>query len=404
MGATGRGSGSATVTRWSRALVVVGVGFFVAWQVAVLAGYPRSSTVVLGVFGFVFHVVFGKAYGLVPSYFARELAVPWAPAVHLPFAALGTVGTFLGRAEIGLAAAEPVGLALWTAGCLVFVGSLGLTVRDNLTGAETGTGNVDGHRERVDRAANAVVPLVIAYLLVGSLLAFFEGIGLESPLLSAGPATTHLLAAGTAGLLVFAIGFRLLPRLLVVDPRIPLVAVVLPAGAIGPALLAIDLHGGWLFQVGASLQAIALVAFAVAYADMYRRSERRRVGGWTILAGVGFGALAAVLGLSFAAGLEIGSSTAFDVHYRLAVGGFLGLTIVGVTYHFYPPAIASQRFVDDRTAGVAAAALAVGLALEATVLVVDASALEVVGRTFSVLGAVLYAVVLGTIFLERGFT
>lgn len=46
-------------------------------------------------------MVFGKAYTLVPSYFARELAVPSAPAIHLPFALLGTVGAFAAGAGFG---------------------------------------------------------------------------------------------------------------------------------------------------------------------------------------------------------------------------------------------------------------------------------------------------------------
>ncbi|SFB75488.1 hypothetical protein SAMN05444422_101756 [Halobiforma haloterrestris] len=407
------GTATATVTRWSRLFVATGVGFFVAWQLAALAGYPRSATVVLGVNGFVLHVVFGKAYALIPSYFARELAVPTAVVIHLPLAALGTVGAFLGAAGVGPPILEVTGLALWLGGCLVFVGALGWTISDNLTGSETGTGSANAHRRPVDRIANGAVPFVLAYLLAGSSLALVGALGLEGgfpAFVPAGPGVTHLLAAGTAALLVFAVGFRLLPRLLVVSPSRPLVVTVLATGVVGPALLAADLHGGWLFRAGATLLATALVGFAAAYGDMYRRSDRPRVGGRTVLVAAAFAVLAALLGLSFALGPDLGAgAAAFDAHYRLAVGGFLGLTVVGVTYYFYPPGIATTRFVDDRTAGTAVVALAVGLTLEAGGLLSGAggsgTALAVsLGRTLSTVGAVLYATVVGTVFLERGLT
>ncbi|WP_436343526.1 hypothetical protein [Natronorubrum sp. FCH18a] len=309
--------------RRSRAFVATGIGFFVAWHVAVAIGLPRGATVPLGVFGFVFHVVFGKAYTLLPSYFAHDLAVPYAPALHLPLALVGTVGAFASGAGIGPPAVGVVGAASWFVGCLVLVATLGWTVRDNPTGGATGTGTTDAHRERIDRIANATVPVVLTYLLVGSPLPLAAEVGLELPVLAAsGPAATHVLAAGTAALLVFAVGFRLLPRVLVASPKPALVGVVLAAGVAGPALLAIDFRGSTPFRVGAGLQATALVGFAVVVSDLYRRSDRRRVGGRAFLGGAACAALVALLGLAFA--IVPASSvppTAFTAHYRLAVLG-----------------------------------------------------------------------------------
>lgn len=65
------------------AFVLAGAGFLVGWQVAELAGASRETGVVLGLFGFVLYVVFGKAYALVPNYFECELTVTWAPPVQL---------------------------------------------------------------------------------------------------------------------------------------------------------------------------------------------------------------------------------------------------------------------------------------------------------------------------------
>ncbi|ELY69723.1 hypothetical protein [Natrinema versiforme] len=400
--ATGSANAAATVTRWSRAFVAVGIGFFLAWQVAVAAGASRAATVPLGVFGFVLHVVFGKAYALVPSYFARELAVPHAPAVHLPLALTGAIAAFAAGVGIGPSAVALAGAGSWFLGSLVFVATLCWTVRTNLAGRETGTGTTDSHREPVDRLANAAVPVVLAFLLVASALPVARELGLEPPVLAAsGPAATHLLAAGTAALLVFAIGFRLLPRLLVASVERPLVALVLLAGTAGPVLLAADFRGGSLFRAGAVLQATALVGFAIAVAALARRSDRHRVGDRAIIAAAGCGALVAALGLVFAFAPAASPATAFDAHYRLAVGGFLGLTIVGVTYRFYPPAIAALPGIGDWTASVSITALIAGLGLEVAGLLASVPSLVAPGRWLSVLGAGCYAAVCWTILLER---
>lgn len=132
---------------------------------------------------------------------------------------------------------------------------------------------------------------------------------------------------------------------------------------------------------------------------MFRRSERRRVGGWAILAAVGFGAAAALLGIGFATD-ALATATAHEIHYRLALGGFLGLTIVGVSLQFYPPGVASSRFVGEKTTAIAVAALVAGLALETTGMLVAGSAVATGGRALAALGAIGYAVVLGAVFLE----
>lgn len=111
------------------------------------------------------------------------------------------------------------------------MGALLWTIRGNLTGHDTGTGNDRAAFRRTDRYANAAIPAALAYLAVGS----YEVLARVSALpgLTDGyfPRITHLLAAGAA-LLVFALGVRLAPRFLDVPAPAPLVAVVLPAGAV----------------------------------------------------------------------------------------------------------------------------------------------------------------------------
>ncbi|KAB1192704.1 hypothetical protein GJR96_04310 [Haloferax sp. MBLA0076] len=387
------------VSRWSRRHVAAGALFLVAWQAAVLFGAPHRTGVAFGLYGFVLHTVAGKGYSLVPSYFARQLVVPRAPPASLSLLSLGTVGLaavpFPGvPAVVGVA-----GAVCWALGALVLVGALGWTVRDNVTGRQTGTGEPNADRRRVDRFANAFVPVVFGYLLAGA----YETLAVTG----GGPSLTgrglagaiHLLAAGVGVLLVFTVGFRLLPRFLVSYPPSALVAVVLPAGALGPTLVAGNLWGGTWFRLGAVAETLAIVGFAVAYVVLFVRSDRRRVGLYGPLLGVVLGVVGVSLGLHFAfVGVPTGGVTA---HYRLNLTGFLGVTIVGIAYQFYPPAIGSFPGADDRTALASIWCLAVGVAVEASGSLAGVALVVTFGRLLAFVGACLYGYLLFGLFRER---
>ncbi|SFR85214.1 hypothetical protein SAMN05216559_0052 [Halomicrobium zhouii] len=392
---------AATTSRWARLFVAFGALSFVTWQLATLAGLPRRVGVALGLYGFVFHVLFGKAYSLVPSYFDRQLAIPRAPAVHLPLTATGTLCLALAAATVpGVPSlVGSAGATLWAMGVAVFLAALGWTVRDNLTGAETATGGANEHRRPVDRWANLFVPVALAYLAVGT----YGTLALWTPLPPIvdgfAPRVTHLLAAGTATLMVLAVGFRLLPRFLVASPPRPLVALVLPAGAVAPAILAATLYDGIWFQVGAALQGIAVGGFALAYVWLFVRTDRDRVGFYGVLAGAVAGLVGVALGVMFAfSGV---SAPLIEAHYRLNVAGFLGLTIVGVSYQFYPPAVGSIRGVGDRTAFASIGAIAAGLGLEVAGLVAAVPLVTTAGRGAVLVGVLLYAWVVLALFWER---
>ncbi|WP_435176152.1 hypothetical protein [Halorussus sp. AFM4] len=397
------------VTRWARRFVAASALFLVAWQVAALAatvsgigsagGVPRQTRVALAVHGFVLHAVFGKAYSLVPSYFDRTLAVERAPAVQFPLTAVGAVGLAAGPLPGVPDLAGPAGAVLWAAGAAVFVAALAWTVRDNPTGRETGTSDANAERRPVDRVANAFVPVVLAYLLAGAYATAAPHLGLPGFASLGFARTAHLLAAGTAALLVFAVGFRLFPRFLVASPPRALVGVVLPAGAVGPALLASHLYGGAWFRAGAALEALAVLGFGAAYAVLFGRSERRRVGFYAVLVGVAAGALGVLVGLHFAF-----SGTGFELveaHFRLNVLGFLGLTVVGATYQFYPPTVGTFPGASDRTALVSAALVGVGLLGELGGALAAADGAVVAGRASALVGAGLFAWLVLGVFAER---
>ncbi|WP_276298938.1 hypothetical protein [Halorussus lipolyticus] len=384
------------VSRWARRFVAASAVFLVAWQVAAVAGTPRDIRVALAVHGFVLHTVFGKAYSLVPSYFDRTLAVPRAPMVHLPLTALGAVGLALAPLPRIPEIAGLVGALLWSAGVVVFVAVLAWTLRDNPTGRETGTGEANADRRQIDRFANAFVPVVLGYLVVGS---YATLTGYASVQTIGVARAAHLLAAGTAGLLLFAVGFRLFPRFLVASPPKSLVAVVLPAGAVGPAVLAWGLYRGAWFRAGALLEATAVVGFALAYAVLFARSERRRVGFYAVLAGVIAGVLGVLVGLHFA--WNGVAPALISAHFRLNVLGLLGLTIVGATYQFYPPTVGTFRGASDRTALASVALIGVGLLAELGGALADAPDLLLAGRVSALAGAVVFAGLVLGVFAER---
>jgi len=382
------------VSRRVRWFVAASACFLIAWQVATVAGVPRPVGVRLGVYGFVLHAVFGQAYSLVPAYFESELESAGPLAVQFPATALGALLLAAGAARpaSGLAA---VGSVLWLAGVAVFVATLLWTLRSNLSGRRTGTGDHNAHRRGLDRLANAFVPIALAYLLVGS-YATAAGATPLVPLLDGYPArATHLLAAGTGGLLVFAVGFRLLPRLLVATPPRPLAWLVLPTGAVGPALLAAGLGTPWL-SVGAAVEAIAVGGFALAVIAVLRRSDRERVGRYGVLLGALAGVVGVSLGIHFATAGPTAALAA--VHARLNVLGFLGLTIVGVSYHFYPPAVGDLPGAGDRLAAASIAAIAGGLALEVGGAVLSVGVAVVFGRILALVGSLLVAYVVAAAF------
>lgn len=385
---------SRLVSHGSRGFVAASTLFFLAVHIAILTGASRRTVVTLGLYGFVFHALFGKAYALIPSYFDRSLAVSRAPLAHLPLAVGGVLamaGGTVGPSWLGSA-----GSVLWAAGALVFLATLGWTIRDNLTGAETGTGGANEHRKPVDRLANAVVPLVLGYLLL-AVVALLVAAVAESPV--ATQQLSHVLAAGTATLLIFGVGLRLLPRFLVATPPRPLVPVVLSAGAIAPLLLGFGLFDRTLVLAGGALEAVAILGFALTYLVLFVRSDRRRVGFYSVLVAVVAGSVGA--GLALAAVLAGRDPTLVTAHYRTMLLGFLGLTIVGAAYQFYPPAVGQWPFASDRTALLSIGLLTVGLGIDLVALGSSLPTVGTVGQFAGVCGAGLYVYLLGAAFSRQ---
>ncbi|KAA9409065.1 hypothetical protein EGO51_04400 [Haloarcula hispanica] len=379
------------VSRW---FVTASALFFVGFHAAMAVAAPRRVVVTLGLYGFVLHVLFGKAYALVPSYFNRDLAWDRGPAVQFPLSVLGTAG--LALAPFGPPWLQPVGTTLWAGGVAVFLGTVGWTIRGNVTGAATGTGGPNAHREPVDRTANVAVPIALGYLTLAAGGALATTAGFESMLPQQ---LSHLLAAGTAALFVFGVGFRLFPRFLVAEAPRPVVTVVIAAGAGGPALLAFGLFDPELLLVGGVIEAVAVVGFVLSYIVLFLRSERRRVGFYAVLLAVVAGVVGIGLGLVLAV---TGRSPALvTAHYRAMLAGFLGLTVVGAAFQFYPPAVGVWPYANDRTALVTIGLLGGGLGVQLLGLIGRFGWIISVGTAAGALGALLYTYLLLAAFARR---
>ncbi|WP_396613605.1 hypothetical protein ACH9L7_16860 (plasmid) [Haloferax sp. S1W] len=393
-------------SRWSRRFIILSAAFLVVWRVGALVGIPRRAEVALALFGFVFHIVFGMAYLLVPSYFGTILATDRVPAIHL---ALSLVGTVLLAVEALLDVpplVESLGAFLWFAGVAAFLAALLWSIRTPLLESETGTASHRADHRRVDRHANRVIPISFAYLTVGS----YELLARVSPLLGLTdgylPRVTHLLAAGFVVLLVFSLGVRLAPRFLGVPaPVIPTV-VVLVAGSLGPGLIAYGLGGGPTLAAGAIAETVAFVGFAAVYLSIYRRSERRRVGSGAILVGAISGVSGITIGLTMAAGPLVGvhpfALGTITTHLHLNLLGFLGLVIVGFAVQFFPPTAGRFRGADERTARVVIGALAVGLVLSVGGHTLAVPTVVTLGNGVSLVGALGYGYVLTRLLVEIG--
>jgi hypothetical protein len=81
--------------------------------------------------------------------------------------------------------------------------------------------------------------------------------------------------------------------------------------------------------------------------------------------------------------------------------GFLGLTIVGATYQFYPPTVGTFPGASDRTALASIGLLGAGLLAELSGAMAGSAGAITAGRAAALAGAVLFASLVGGVFLER---
>jgi hypothetical protein len=380
--------GSRGIQRWTQRFTVASaVVFVVACATAGVTTDVEISGIMV-VFGFLCPMIFGMGYLLLPPYVRRTLIDRRLPGIHFYLAFSGAGLLILGVAIDGTGLLVSIGTVLWSLGVAVFVGALLLTVGPAVLENPSVVFQFDDRCQRSTRAAMATIPVAIGYLVLGT-IAFVHSTGVIGSDASSLTATIHLYAAGFGAVLIFSLGARLLVGFFRVSLPKPLLWVVLVTGAAAPALLGLYLWIGPWFRVGAILESIAMVGYALVVASTGYSTDRRRVG----YAGIALGALAGAVAVVLAAFLAFGSpviEATVSVHRTAVLWGFFPLTIVGYAFLFFP--VTNGQFPGDtsRVARVTIGALGGGLLFRLTGIVATSEFLRSSGIAIMTSGAVLY--------------
>lgn len=377
----------------SRGFAALSALSLVAWRALATVGGDVRARLALATLGFVFGMVFSKAYLLLPSYRGRTLSDPLPVWIHLALAGGGTVA--VAGAGLGVLphAAAALGSVAWAIGVGVAGVVLGPIVVAGVLDVVAGGAAADP-RFDADRVADAAVLVPGALLVVGAAsvpTAFGGLVGVLTPV-AYRPAAVHLLLVGTATALVFALGGRLLPRFFGGDPSPATVGGTVLAAGVGAASLAAGLPSGHAVAAGGALVSLAMGVYAVVVARAVAAGERHRVSRGGVAAGAALGVAAVVVGLHMAAGgVEPELRTA---HRTLALDGFLTVTIVGYATAFYPPGSGDLPGASTRIGGVVVGGLVVGAALDAAGVLFASALVTGVGHVVGLFGAVGWAYLL----------
>lgn len=376
-------------SRWTHYFAVASAVSMVVLQLWMLFGAPRRAAALVGLFGAVLPMVFGMAYLLIPSYVGRTLSTPRLPGVHFAVAYIGAgilVADALGELDSRVVA---LGGLLWSIGVAIFVGALLWTVVPAIAADPTIVRRSPDRPQRSTRVATALIPVVVGYLVVGTVVL----LSTLTPLLNVAgaslPVVSHYYGAGFAALLIFVLGARLLTGFFHESPPRPLAWVVLLCGTVGPGVLALNFWRRPWFLVGAGLEVVAMVGYVGLVGIVAYRTDRRRIG----LYGIGLGALSGAVGVAAATSAVVGITPAdlVDVHVDLVLGGFFLLTIVGYAYQFFPVTNGQFPGATERSALATMLLLVFGVGLQVTSALTAAPWLHAAGSSLTVLGTIGYA-------------
>lgn len=381
------------VGRWTRAFAGVSAVSVVGLGGLGALGADRVTLGVAGLFGVVCPMVFGMAYVLLPPYVGRTFPSGTLPALHFA-ATTGGAGLVVGRfLHAVLRPLFSIGILLWSIGVGLFVAGFVRTAGQSAVERIRGDRGPTDHPQRSPQIAAAAIPIAIAYLVAGTVGLLGYG-GLIPPAGSLTlPAILHLSGAGFGALLVFALGARLLTGFYhVTPPRVSVVTAVV-AGAIGPALLASNRWVGPWFRIGAGLEVVAILAYAVGVTVVAIRTDWRRPGLYGVLLGAVAGAAGAVgAGLVVLGVLPV---RFLEIHAALLSEGFFVLTIVGYAYQFFPVTSGRYAGATERTAVATIGLLAGGLVVRLGGTVGGSPVVTGVGGALGLAGAFGYAYLLG---------
>ncbi len=374
--------------RWTERFTVTSAASLVAsLLVAGLTDDPITP-VLVGLFGFVFPMIFGMAYLLFPPYVRRTLIDHRLPGIHFVLAYLGAGLLVVGWHRTSWNTLFFLGTLVWSLGVAVFLGSLLATVLPALKADPIGVFKGGDYIQRSTRLATVMIPVAIGYLVVAS------GIFLAEAGISGSGSWTlaqiiHLYAAGFGALLVFALSARLLLGFYHVSAPRLILWLVLLSGGLAPVFLGITRWTMPWFQIGAALESVAMGGYLVVVASVGWRTDRRRFGWLAIFLGAvaGMGAVLLAAPLAFGTTLVAGG---VDMHRTLVLWGFFPLTIVGYAFLFFP--VTTGQFFGGTRRGATTVVLALGGGLLVRVIGIglDIPQIPQLGLGISVLGAAGY--------------
>lgn len=199
----------------------------------------------------------------------------------------------------------------------------------------------------------------------------------------------HFYATGFVALLIFALGIRLLTGFFHVTLPKSLSWLVLFCGSVGPGMLALNFYHPPWFAIGASLEFIAITAYASLVAIVAYRTDRHRVG----LYGIGLGALGGVIsvGAALANTLLVTGGQYIPIHVIVVLDGFLLLTIMGYAYQFFPVTNGQFWGATERTGLATIFALGTGTAIQTLGIFGGIYRLQLCGVVLAVIGTGAYS-------------
>ncbi|MFB6153636.1 MAG: hypothetical protein ABEJ27_05230 [Halodesulfurarchaeum sp.] len=366
----------------------------VGFQIALLLGLSARILVIVGLFGGVLSMVFGMGYLLIPSYVGVVLSDRDLPGAHLVFSFLG-MGFLVGAERWdSILPLGTLGKLFWSAGVLIFVLTLVRTVAPPIPDEPDRVRRLLFRPRRPTRAATGLIPVALGYLIVGTVGLLSTDPTFSIPVTIPFHAVVHLYGAGFSGLLIFALGIRLLAGFFHVTPPKPLAWLVLGMGGLGPGILAGYFFEPPWFLVGASIEFLAMVGYAVLVSVVVVRTDTPRIG----IAGIGFGAIAGVAATGVSTLFVFGAidlPAAITVHMILILEGFLFLTIVGYTYQFFPVTNRQFRGATERTALGTILAVVLGIPIQLLGEVMALDWVRVTGGVFVLCGLIGYAYLVG---------
>ncbi len=345
--------------------------------------------------GFIGLMIMGMAQQFIPLYSGREL---WSGRGALLQVSVAVAGVALLLINPLL---EPVGLALWLLGTLLFL----LWILMTLHSAKLPVRPQGKHAEfhTMDRLGIPMTSAAVLYLIAAS-AGFLLASPPSAPLVPFAAehwfSFFHLYTLGFVLLMVFGVGFHLFPRFTDAVPNLRAAKIVAAMALPGPALVALtmpfldDPRVEVVFAVAAVFEAVAAILFAVVVLDLWNRSEHRRpASAFNAAAGLWL-----ILGVTFASLFGIAPDATLQwvpAHGWINLFGFAGLEILGVTHEVLPPFTSMGLKVSRRVTRADFVLANVGLALVAFSYAVTFTGAAVLGAVVDAAGlAILLALVI----------